>query len=163
MGFGLPAAIGAALGCPLKTVVCITGDGSYQMNIQEMATASVNGLAVKVVVVDNRSLGMVRQWQRIFYKKRYSATDLDAVPDFAKLAEAYGWESCVVEHPEQRKEAFGKMLSSEGPFLLDLRISPDQSVFPMVAPGRGMTEALGFIDNERDGMLVLENETDIAE
>ena len=163
MGFGLPAAIGAALGCPLKTVVCITGDGSYQMNIQEMATASANGLAVKVVVVDNRSLGMVRQWQRIFYKKRYSATDLDAVPDFAKLAEAYGWESCVVEHPEQIKEAFGKMLSSEGPFLLDLRISPDQSVFPMVAPGRGMTEALGFIDNERDGMLVLENETDIAE
>ena len=160
MGYGLPAAIGASLGRPDKTVVCIAGDGSFQMNIQEMATAAVAGAPVKVVIVDNRSLGMVRQWQRIFYGERYSATDLDPIPDFLKLADAYGWGSASVEEPSELRKAYEMMLEHDGPYLIDLHIAPDQSVFPMVAPGRGMTEALGIIVNERDGIKVIENEED---
>ena len=135
MGFGLPAAIGAALAFPDDQVVCIAGDGSMQMNSQEMATAAVNGAAVKVVVLDNRALGMVRQWQKLFYGKRFSATELSDNPDFVKLAQAYSWEAESVSSPEEVQGAFERMLASEGPYLVDVRISRDQAVFPMVAPG----------------------------
>ncbi len=147
MGFGFPAAVGAAIGCPDKTVVCIAGDGSFQMNLQEMATATAHGVPVKVVVVDNRALGMVRQWQKLFYRERYSATELADVPDFVKLAEAYGWHAERVERPEDVEAAYERMLSTAGPYLLDLRIPRDQSVFPMVAPGGGLTEVIGAIDS----------------
>ena len=147
MGFGFPAAVGAAMGCPDKTVVCIAGDGSFQMNLQEMATAAINGVPVKVVVVDNRALGMVRQWQKLFYHERFSATELADVPDFVKLAEAYGWAAERVDDPREVEGAYGRMLSAEGPFLLDLRIPRDQSVFPMVAPGGPLSEVIGVIDS----------------
>lgn len=146
MGFGLPAAIGAALGCPGKQVVCIAGDGSLQMNLQEMATAAVQGVPLKVLVMDNRCLGMVHQWQKLFYGERYSATLMDAVPDFVKLAEAYGWEGARVEHPDEVADAFERMLSSKGPYLLDMAISRDQSVYPMVAPGAALDDPIGAID-----------------
>ena len=101
MGFGFPAAIGAKIGRPDAQVVCIAGDGSIQMNIQEMATALGNGVAVKVLVIDNNALGMVHQWQRLFYHERYSCTEFTANPDFVKLAEAYGWQAERIARPDQ--------------------------------------------------------------
>ena len=145
MGYGLPAAIGAAIAYPEKQVVLIAGDGSLQMNSQEMATAAVNGAAVKVVVLNNRALGMVRQWQKLFYEGRYSATELADNPDFVKLAEAYSWSAERVSSPDEVKAAFERMLAAEGPYLVDVRIDREQSVFPMVAPGSGLAEAIGAV------------------
>ena len=147
MGFGFPAAVGAAFGCPDKTVVCIAGDGSFQMNMQEMATAAINDVPVKVVIVDNRALGMVRQWQTLFYNKRYSASELDSVPDFVKIADAYGWKAERVERPEDVVPAIERMLADEGSYLIDLVISRDQNVYPMVRPGKGLDDVIGVIDS----------------
>ena len=146
MGFGFPAAIGAAFGCPEKQVVCIAGDGSFQMNEQEMATATINEIPVKVIVVNNRALGMVRQWQKLFLHQRYSATELHDIPDFVALAQAYTWGAERVSTPDEVLPAFERMLASKGPYLVDLRIPRDQSVFPIVAPGKALTEAVGAID-----------------
>ena len=147
MGFGFPAAVGAAFGCPDKTVVCIAGDGSFQMNMQEMATAAINDVPVKVVIVDNRALGMVRQWQTLFYSKRYMASELDSIPDFVKIADAYGWKAERVERPEEVVPAIERMLADEGSYLLDLVISRDQNVYPMVRPGKGLDDVIGVIDS----------------
>ena len=147
MGFGFPAAVGAAFGCPDKTIVCIAGDGSFQMNMQEMATAAINDVPVKVVIVDNRALGMVRQWQTLFYNKRYSASELDSVPDFVKIADAYGWKAERVERPEDVVPAIERMLADEGSYLIDLVISRDQNVYPMVRPGKGLDDVIGVIDS----------------
>lgn len=146
MGFGFPAAIGAAMGCPEKTVVCVAGDGSFQMNSQEMATASVHNVPVKVLIMDNRCLGMVHQWQKLFYEERYSSTLLDASPDFVKLADAYGWQGERVEDPANLDVALARMVAATGPYLLDVAISRDQNVFPMVAPGKALDEVIGAID-----------------
>ena len=146
MGFGFPAAIGAKFGCPDKQVVCVAGDGSFQMNSQEMATAAINNAAVKVFLLDNRALGMVHQWQKLFYHERYSSTILDPVPDFVKLADAYGWEGERIEEPEEVAPAIARMLASDKPYLLDVAISPDQNVYPMVAPGAALDNVIGAID-----------------
>lgn len=146
MGFGFPAAIGAKFGCSDKQVVCVAGDGSFQMNSQEMATAAINNTAVKVFLLDNRALGMVHQWQKLFYHERYSSTILDPVPDFVKLADAYGWEGERIEKPEDVAPAIARMLASEKPYLLDVAISPDQNVYPMVAPGAALDNVIGAID-----------------
>ena len=146
MGFGFPAAIGAKFGCPDKQVVCVAGDGSFQMNSQEMATAAINGVAVKVFLLDNRALGMVHQWQKLFYHERYSSTVLDANPDFVKLADAYSWEAERVEKPEDVPAAIERMLASDKPYLLDVAISADQNVYPMVAPGAALDNVIGAID-----------------
>lgn len=146
MGFGFPAAIGAKFGCPDKQVVCVAGDGSFQMNSQEMATAAINNAAVKVFLLDNRALGMVHQWQKLFYHERYSSTILDPVPDFVKLADAYGWEGERIEKPEEVVPAIARMLASDKPYLLDVAISPDQNVYPMVAPGAALDNVIGAID-----------------
>ncbi|WP_369692649.1 biosynthetic-type acetolactate synthase large subunit [Senegalimassilia anaerobia] len=146
MGFGFPAAIGAAFGCPDNQVVCVAGDGSFQMNSQEMATAAINGVPVKVLILDNRALGMVHQWQKLFYNERYSFTELSANPDFCKLADAYSWKSRRITAPEEVDAALDEMLACEGPFLLDVAIPDDQNVFPMVAPGAAMSDVLGAID-----------------
>ena len=146
MGFGFPAAIGAKFGCPDKQVVCVAGDGSFQMNSQEMATAAINNAAVKVFLLDNRALGMVHQWQKLFYHERYSSTILDPVPDFVKLADAYGWEGERIEKPEEVAPAIARMLASDKPYLLDVAISLDQNVYPMVAPGAALDNVIGAID-----------------
>ena len=146
MGFGFPAAIGAAFGCPGSQVVCVAGDGSFQMNSQEMATAAINGVPVKVLVLDNRALGMVHQWQKLFYGERFSSTELAANPDFVKLADAYSWESRRIDKPEEVDAALDEMLASDKPYLLDVAIPADQNVFPMVAPGSAMSDVLGAID-----------------
>jgi acetolactate synthase-1/2/3 large subunit len=148
MGFGFPASIGAAFGCPAKTVVCIAGDGSFQMNSQEMATAAVHKVPVKVIIMDNRCLGMVHQWQKLFYNERYSETLLADTPDFVKLADAYGWQGERVSEPAKLSEALDRMLASEGPYLLDIVISREQSVYPMVAPGKALHDIIGAIDME---------------
>lgn len=146
MGFGFPAAIGAAIANPDKTVVCVAGDGSFQMNSQEMATAAINQVPVKVMIMDNRCLGMVHQWQKLFYDKRFSETLLEPVPDFVKLAEAYGWEGERVERAEEVTDAIARMLAAQGPYLLDVAISRDQNVYPMVAPGAALNNIMGAID-----------------
>ena len=112
MGFGFPAAIGAAIANPDKQVVCIAGDGSFQMNSQEMATAAINGVPVRVLIMDNRALGMVHQWQKLFYGKRYSQTLLEPNPDFVKLADAYGWQAERIEQPDEVAGAIGRMLAA---------------------------------------------------
>ena len=146
MGFGFPASIGAAFGRPGAQVVCIAGDGSFQMNSQEMATAAIHNVPVKVVIMDNRALGMVHQWQKLFYSERYSFTELDANPDFVKLADAYSWQAVRVTDPAKLDEAYDRMLACDGPFLLDVAISDQQNVFPMVAPGKAMSDVMGAID-----------------
>ena len=156
MGFGFPAAIGAKIGCPEDEVVCIAGDGSFQMNSQEMATAAINKVGVKVLIMDNRALGMVHQWQRLFYNERYSFTELDANPDFVKLADAYGWQAARISKPEEIDGALDAMLSAEGPYLLDVQIPIDQTVYPMVAPGAPIDDIIGALDVTLGGVRVSE-------
>ena len=156
MGFGFPAAIGAKIGCPEDEVVCIAGDGSFQMNSQEMATTAINKVGVKVLIMDNRALGMVHQWQRLFYNERYSFTELDANPDFVKLADAYGWQAARISKPEEIDGALDAMLSAEGPYLLDVQIPIDQTVYPMVAPGAPIDDIIGALDVTLGGVRVSE-------
>lgn len=157
MGFGFPAAIGAKIGCPDDEVVCIAGDGSFQMNEQEMATAIAEGVNVKVLIVDNRTLGMVYQWQSLFYNKRYSFTKLPPNdPDFVKLADAYGWRARRIERPEEVNDALDEMLASDKPYLLDVIIPADQTVYPMVAPGAAIDDIIGALDVTLGGVRVTE-------
>lgn len=156
MGFGFPAAIGAKIGCPESEVVCVAGDGSFQMNSQEMATAKINDVPVKVLIIDNRALGMVHQWQSLFYNKRYSFTELADNPDFVKLADAYGWRARRVEKPEDVDAALDEMLASKKPYLLDVMIPRDQTVYPMVAPGAPIDDIIGALDVTLGGVRVSE-------
>jgi acetolactate synthase-1/2/3 large subunit len=136
MGYGFPAAIGAQIGCPDKTVIDIAGDGSIQMNIQELSTAVQNKLPVKIAILDNGYLGMVRQWQELFYKKRYSHTCLSGNPDFVKLAEAYGATGFLIEKKEDVRPTIEKALATEGPVIMDFKIDQEENVFPMVPAGQ---------------------------
>ena len=156
MGFGFPAAIGAKIGCPDEEVVCIAGDGSFQMNSQEMATAKINGVPVKVLIIDNRALGMVHQWQHLFYNDRFSFTELADNPDFVKLADAYGWRARRIERPEEVDEALDEMLASDEPYLLDVAIPAQQTVYPMVAPGAPLDDIIGALDVTLGGVRVSE-------
>ncbi|WP_455137805.1 biosynthetic-type acetolactate synthase large subunit [Thermophilibacter sp.] len=156
MGFGFPAAIGAKIGCPDEQVVCVAGDGSFQMNSQEMATAKINGVPVKVLVIDNRALGMVHQWQHLFYHDRYSFTELADNPDFVKLADAYGWRAARITKPEEIDDALDAMLASDEPYLLDVMIPAEQTVYPMVAPGAPIDDIIGALDVTLGGVRVTE-------
>ncbi len=142
MGFGLPAAIGAQIACPGKTVVDIAGDGSIQMNIQEMATAVQYGLPVKIVILNNGYLGMVRQWQELFYGRRYSATRIDSAPDFVKLAEAYGAVGLRAKRPEEVIPVLTEGLSVKRPVIMDFVVEAEEGVYPMVPAGAPITEML---------------------
>jgi len=142
MGFGLPAAIGAQMACPDRTVVDVAGDGSIQMNIQEMATAMQYNLPVKVVILNNRYLGMVRQWQELFYNRRYVATDMSFAPDFSKVAEAYGALGLKATKPEEVDEVLKKGLKSPGPVIMDFWVDREEGVYPMVPAGAPLTEML---------------------
>jgi acetolactate synthase-1/2/3 large subunit len=142
MGFGLPAAIGAQIGRPDKLVVDIAGDGSIQMNIQEMATAVQYNVPVKVVILNNGYLGMVRQWQELFYDRCYSCTEMSHVPDFVKLAQAYGAEGLRATRPEEVEGALREGLSKPGPVVMDFVVEREESVYPMVPAGAPITEML---------------------
>ncbi|MHC4503454.1 MAG: thiamine pyrophosphate-dependent enzyme [Planctomycetota bacterium] len=136
MGYGLPAAIGAKIGRPDRTVIDVAGDGSIQMNIQEFATACANGIAVKVAVLNNGYLGMVRQWQERFWNKRYAHTCLECgSPDFVKLAEAYGALGLRVDEPDQVEDALRQAIDDPRPALIDFRVEREENVAPMVPAG----------------------------
>jgi acetolactate synthase-1/2/3 large subunit len=138
MGFGLPAAIGAKMGRPDKEVWLVTGDGSFQMTLKELMTAAAEGVCVKVLILNNRSLGMVRQWQQLFWQNRYSAVDLGDYPDFVRLAEAYGCAGIRVKRPEDLQDAF---LQSDQirnvPVVIDVRVATAENVYPMIPGGQG--------------------------
>ena len=142
MGYGFPAAIGAQVGCPERLVFDIAGDGSIQMNIQELATAANNKLPVKIVIFNNSYLGMVRQWQELFYKKRYSQTSLKN-PDFVKIAEGYGIKGIKVTNKEQVRDALKEAVNTAGPVVLDFHIEPEENVFPMVPAGKAINRMIG--------------------
>ena len=142
MGFGLPAAIGAQVAQPEKLVVDIAGDGSIQMNIQEMATAIQYGLPVKVVILNNRYLGMVRQWQELFYDKRYACTNMEYAPDFVKLAEAYGALGLRATTPDEVESVLKQGLSSPQAAIMDFWVDREECVYPMVPAGATLTEML---------------------
>ena len=142
MGFGLPAAIGAQVARPDKLVVDIAGDGSIQMNIQEMATAVQYSLPVKVVILNNGFLGMVRQWQELFYEKRYASTLMEHAPDFVKLAEAYGALGLRATKPDEVESVLTEGLSSPKTVIMDFVVEKEESVYPMVPAGAPITEML---------------------
>ncbi len=144
MGFGLPAAIGAQFGRPGETVFVISGDGSIQMNMQEMATAVYNKLPVKIALLNNGYLGMVRQWQELFFGKRYSHTHLaPGNPDFVKLAEAFGGVGIRVDAADQVRPALERAMEvTDGPVLIDFRVDPEENVFPMVPAGQAIDRML---------------------
>jgi acetolactate synthase I/II/III large subunit len=139
MGFGLPAAMGAKVGHPEKTVWLVDGDGSLQMTIQELATLVQDNIAVKIAVINNGYLGMVRQWQDLFYKKNYVATPLSC-PDFVKVADAYCIAGLKVTRREEVQPAIEQAMAHEGPFLINFMVEPEENVFPMVPPGASNTE-----------------------
>lgn len=143
MGFGFPAALGAKLGCPDKIVIDIAGDGSFQMNIQELSTAVNYNLSVIVAILNNGFLGMVRQWQELFYKKRYSQTRLVGSPDFVKVAEGYGATGFLVEKKEDVRPAIEKAISVGGPVIIDFRVAPEENVFPMIPAGGAVHQMIG--------------------
>jgi acetolactate synthase-1/2/3 large subunit len=140
MGYGLPAAIGVKCAFPDKQVVDIAGDGSIQMNIQELATAAQYNINVKIVLLNNNYLGMVRQWQELFYEKRYSHTDMTYAPDFVKLAEAFGIVGLRATVPEEVEPVLRQGLSLNKPVLMDFRISREECVYPMVGPGSSISD-----------------------
>jgi len=141
MGFGLPAAMGAKVGCPDSTVWCIDGDGGFQMTIQELATIVQEQAAVKIAIINNSYLGMVRQWQELFYGKRYVATSLSC-PDFVKVAEAYGIPALRVKHNGEVVSAIEQAMNYQGPFLIDFIVEPEENVYPMVPPGASLAEVM---------------------
>ena len=144
MGFGFPAAIGAQLGCPDKIVVAIAGDGSFQMNIQELSTAVKYNLPVKVAILNNGYLGMVRQWQELFYEKRYAHTLLDGNPDFVKVAQAYGADGFLVTDRKDVRPIIEKAISINGPVVIDFKVDPEENVFPMIPSGQAVTQTKGI-------------------
>lgn len=135
MGFGFPAAIGAQLGNPERTVVSVNGDGGFQMNSQELAVVSGHNIPVKIAIINNKCLGMVRQWQEIFYDNRYSQIDLTHSPDFVKLAEAYGVKAFRAETEEQAREVWVEALKHNGPVVVEFVVEPEENVYPMVPSG----------------------------
>jgi acetolactate synthase-1/2/3 large subunit len=142
MGYGFPAAIGAQVAFPDKTVIDIAGDGSIQMNIQELATAVQYNLPVKVAILNNHCLGMVRQWQQLFYEQKYIQSVFDVVPDFVKLAEAYGALGLRASKPEEVEPVIRQALSTPKPVLMDFLIDQNECVYPMVPAGAALTEML---------------------
>jgi acetolactate synthase-1/2/3 large subunit len=143
MGFGLPAAMGAKIGCPDQTVVCISGDGSIQMNMQELATCTQNGIDVKVFIMNNNYLGMVRQWQELFWDGRYSQVDMGQWPDFVKVAEAYGATGIRLTDKSTLVQDMRDAIATEGPVLVDVRVGREENVYPMIVPGGAARDMRG--------------------
>jgi len=145
MGYGLPAAMGVKAGVGDEQVICISGDASFQMNLQELGTIAQYGLNVKTVLINNGWQGMVRQWQQTFFQERYSASNMQVgMPDFEKLCEAYGIKGMVVRDRADLSAAISEMLNYEGPVLLDAQVKKDENCYPMVAPGKSNADMLGL-------------------
>jgi acetolactate synthase-1/2/3 large subunit len=143
MGFGLPAAMGAQVGCPDELVCCLAGDGSVQMNIQELATCTEYGIPIKVFVMNNGYLGMVRQWQELFWDKRYSHVDMGRWPDFVKIAEAYGATGIRLDDKHTLVDGMKEALAAEGPVIIDVRVSREENCYPMIPAGQPARNMVG--------------------
>lgn len=160
MGYGLPAAIGAQLGNPKSLVIDIAGEASIQMNIQELGTATQYRLPVKVFILNNQYMGMVRQWQELTYASRYAESYSDSLPDFVKLAEAYGWKGIRIEGPDQLDDGIAAMLAHDGPVLVDCMVAKLANCFPMIPSGAAhtdmilqATEVSGEMDDEAKALV----------
>ena len=143
MGFGLPAAMGAQVGCPDELVCCLAGDGSVQMNIQELATCTEYGIPIKVFVMNNGYLGMVRQWQELFWDKRYSHVDMGRWPDFVKIAEAYGATGIRLNDKHTLVDGMKEALATEGPVIIDVRVTREENCYPMIPAGQPARNMVG--------------------
>jgi acetolactate synthase I/II/III large subunit len=143
MGFGLPAAIGAKVARPDDTVVCLAGDGSLVMNSQEMATAAHHDIAVKVFLMNNGHFGMVRQWQELFWEERYQSVEMGDSPDWVKLAEAYGWTGMRCADKGELRDSMRAALETDGPVLLDVRVTPNENCYPMIPAGHAARDMVG--------------------
>ena len=143
MGFGLPAAIGAAIAVPDVPSVLLTGDGSFQMNIQELATARQFDVPVKCVIMDNGYLGMVRQWQELFWDRRYSNVDMGTWPDWVKLADAYGATGILLTDKTTLVDDLRTALATPGPVVVDVKVTREENTYPMIAPGAAAREMVG--------------------
>ena len=139
MGFALPAAIGAKFGAPGKTVVAVIGDGGFQMTLQELGTIMQTGINVKLLILNNQFLGMVRQWQELFHQKRYSFVDIES-PDFVQVAKGYRIEGKSISKREELKDALQQMLSHKGSYLLEVMVGKENNVFPMVEAGTSVSD-----------------------
>jgi acetolactate synthase-1/2/3 large subunit len=160
MGYGLPAAIGAQLGHPQALVIDIAGEASIQMNIQELATATQYRLPVKIFILNNEYMGMVRQWQELTYESRYAESYSDALPDFVKLAEAYGWKGIRIERPDQLDAGIAEMLAHDGPVMVDCMVAKLANCFPMIPSGAAHTDMIlqanevsGTMDDEAKALV----------
>lgn len=143
MGYGFPAAIGAQLGCPDKQVIAVVGDGGFQMTLCELSTAAINKLPLKILIIDNKYLGMVRQWQQLFYDDRLSGVDLEGNPDFVKLGEAYGVKGFRIKRPADVKKILARALAyNEGPCIIHAEVVKEDNVFPMVPAGGASTDMI---------------------
>ncbi|MBZ6380533.1 acetolactate synthase 3 large subunit [Sphingomonas sanguinis] len=160
MGYGLPAAIGAQLGNPGALVIDIAGEASIQMNIQELATATQYRLPVKIFILNNEYMGMVRQWQELTYESRYAESYSDSLPDFVKLGEAYGWKGILIEHRDQLEDGIAGMLDHDGPVIVDCRVAKLANCFPMIPSGAAHTDMIlqanevsGTMDDEAKALV----------
>ena len=145
MGYGLPAAIGAQIAHPTSQVICISGDASFQMNIQELGTIAQYGLPIKIMIMNNHWQGMVRQWQQAFYGERYAHSNMEkGAPNFVKVAEAYGIKGVSIKNREELKDSIKEILDYNGPVLVNVQVVPDENCYPMVAPGKSNAQMLGL-------------------
>jgi acetolactate synthase-1/2/3 large subunit len=143
MGFGFPAAIGAQFAHPNKTVVAIVGDGGFQMTLSELATAAVHKLPIKVMIINNHYLGMVRQWQNLFYDNRLSGVDMEGNPDFVKLAQAYGIKGFRIRRSADVRRILGNALEyNDGPCIIDVEVEKEDNVFPMIPAGASLEDMI---------------------
>ncbi|HYJ00077.1 MAG TPA: thiamine pyrophosphate-dependent enzyme, partial [Thermoleophilaceae bacterium] len=143
MGFGLPSAMGAKVAMPDDQVVCVAGDGSLIMNIQELATCVTERIPVKVFIMNNGYLGMVRQWQELFWDRRYSSVEMGSSPDWVKLAEAFGATGMLVEDKAELKDAMKSALETDGPVVCDVRVTPEENCYPMIPAGQAARDMVG--------------------
>jgi acetolactate synthase-1/2/3 large subunit len=149
MGFGLPAAMGVKMALPDEQVICISGDASFQMNLQELATLAQYGINVKTVILNNGWQGMVRQWQQAFYGERYSSSNMQAgMPDFELLARAFGVKGTIVESHEDLAPAIAHMLSLDCPVVMNVWVKKDENCYPMVAPGKNNSQMVGLPERQ---------------
>jgi len=150
MGYGLPAAMGAKIALPDEQVICIAGDASIQMNIQELGTLAQYGINVKTVIINNGWQGMVRQWQEAFYGERYSCSNMEVgMPDFVQLAKAYGVKGMLIRSRDELKDAIAQILAHDGPVLADIRVNKNENCYPMVAPGKSNAQMIGLPERNK--------------
>ncbi|MBE9180388.1 biosynthetic-type acetolactate synthase large subunit [Oculatella sp. LEGE 06141] len=150
MGFGMPAAMGVKVALPNEQVICISGDASFQMNMQELGTLAQYGINVKTVIINNGWQGMVRQWQQAFYGERYSSSNMEVgMPDFVILAQAFGIKGMVIRHPSELQDAIAEMLAHDGPVLVNAEVYREENCYPMVAPGKSNSQMIGLPEHPR--------------